>query len=258
VLFSWRDFENTSPISRTEPAFGHDLAGSAGPIFTTGRSFWRLVKFWGATVSITVVLVVALIAISRVAPRASRPDPDFETNDRSRGSRTIRLEVLRLWLPEALIWLAKRQSLSAVIRDHEDLQQFLELQNVEDPCYALTIRAHQASGEFADITFIRHPYDEPHHFLELIDVLATAAGNPPPYTDPFKADFSTAAVQVVPEAPWNRSPRAFIVEQLNHPSPAGDQEQYWRYAKAWLHLEVAGDGDQGDVFASGSEIPGTN
>jgi hypothetical protein len=224
VLFSWRDSENPSSRSRTSPAFGHDLAGSAGPIGTTGRSFWRLVKFWGATVSITVVLVVALIGISRVAPRASRPDREFETNDRSRGSRTIRLEVLRLWLPEALIWLAKRQSRSSVIRDHEELQQFLELQNLEDLCYALTIRAHQASGAFADITFIRHPYDDPYHFPELMDVLASAAGNPPPFSSPFKADFSTAAVQVVPEESWKRSPRKVIADLLNHPPAPDDRE----------------------------------
>jgi RNA polymerase sigma factor (TIGR02999 family) len=35
-------------------------------------------------------------------------------------------------------------------------------------------------------------------------------------------------------------------------------KRYWRYAKAWLHREVAGEGDPGDTSAPGSEFPRTN
>jgi hypothetical protein len=102
--------------------------------------------------------------------------------------------------------------------------QLLELQNLEDISYALTIRAHQVNGDVSEITFFRHPYYESHRFPELLDVLATAAGSPPPYTDMFKGDFSTASVQVVPEDLWTGGPRAFIIDQLGRLSRSHDQK----------------------------------
>jgi hypothetical protein len=226
VLF-WRPVApDNSPNSKTAPVFGHDLARSARPTVNAARSLRRLVSIWVEKVSIAVVLVAALFGVSRLANHASRPDRELETGNRGQGGGIVRLEVLRLWLPESLSWLAKLQSRSPVARDHDDLRRFLEFQGLEDLCYALTIRLHQLNGEFADITYLRHPYDEPHNFLEFVDVLATAAGNPPPCSNPFTSDFTNAAVQVVPEDSWNRSPRAFIVEQLKHPSPPGDQERY--------------------------------
>jgi hypothetical protein len=216
--------DQASRMPETASVFANALDESAGPICTAGRSLWRLLTIWGEKVGLAVVLTTAAIGFSRFASHASRPGPELEINNRPDGGFVVRREVRRLWLPEALSRLAKPQARSPLIRDHEELRQFLELQNLEDLCYALTIRMHQVNGEFAEITFIRHPYDEFHYFPELMDVLATAAGNPPPHSDAFEGDFSTASVQVIPEKSWKRGFREFMVEQLSHPSPPGDQE----------------------------------
>ena len=147
----------------------------------------------------------------------------LEPADRPGSGIIVRSELLRLWLPQTLTELAKRQSQFRVVRTHEELQRFLELQDRKDLWYALTMRGHQVNGDFVDITFIRWPYDDPLHFPELLEILATAAGNPPRDPD---ADFSTASVHIIANDSLNREPREVIAELLGHPSePVLDMER---------------------------------
>jgi hypothetical protein len=71
-----------------------------------------------------------------------------------------------------------------------------------------------------DITIIRRPCNDPVHLSELLDILATAGGNPPGDSN---LDFSKAAVHIIAEELAKREPGEVIDELLGHPSPGVDQ-----------------------------------
>ncbi len=208
------------------PVLEDSLPGSAGLILAAGRFVWRLLTIWDNQVGMAVVLITALFGLSWFAADVSRHGEKPDMFSASYVVRFERVEVRRLWLPGTLIALARHQSRSPVIRDHPELQQFLEFQNLEHLSYAITIRIHTGNGNFAEQTCVRYPYDQSRHLGELMQVLATAAGNPPPRCELIDWDWSNAIVQVVPEDSWNRSPRDFVVHQLSDPFPPGDQELY--------------------------------
>ncbi len=256
---------NLLRLPATARRFGRDVAGLIGPICTAGRSLCRLLKIWGQNVLLLVVLVAVSIGLTRFASHVSRSGRELDSNNVPDGGFVVRREVLYVWLPEALTWLANARSRSPLIRDHQELMQLLELQNLEDLCYALTIRAHQANGKVSELTFFRHPYYESHRFPELLDVLATAAGSPPSCSDEFKNDFSTASVEVVPEETCKRGFREFVVEELTRLSPPGGRPRYvtalgqtdepvgWRAnkAKGGVLIDVA----SGEVITRGLSMP---
>jgi len=183
-----------------------------GAVFATGRPLKRYIALWGEKVVMGTLVVAALMGLAGLSSRVVQPDRQDEENDRPGGGIVVRSEVLRLWLPEPLIVLAKRQSRAPVLRDHGELQRFLELDHQEDLWFALTIRGHQANGGFADITFIRRPYADSEYFPELLNVLAVAAGNPPDYPTVDLLDFSTASVHVIPTELCNHDPREAIAD----------------------------------------------
>jgi hypothetical protein len=96
------------------------------------------------------------------------------------------------------------------------LQRLLELQDRRRLWYALTFRAHQFNGKVVDLTFIRRPYDNPRHFPEFLEILATAAGNPPRGPD---ADYSKASVSIIAQESSKREPRDVMAELLKGPFP---------------------------------------
>ncbi len=55
----------------------------------------------------------------------------------------------------------------------------LERNGRQNVWFALTTRHHKINGGAAVITYIRHPYLEPEHFRELLNVLAIATGKLP-------------------------------------------------------------------------------
>jgi hypothetical protein len=184
----------------------------------------RLVTIWGEKVLMAVVVTAAVIGLTRFASHVSRSSRGLETKNVRDADAVFRVEVRYLWLPEALARLAKRQAQTPLFRDHDEFKQFLELENLEDLCYGLTVRVHRVNGEFDDVTYIRHPYAEIDRFPELMDVMATVAGSPPPRTGEFEYDFSTASVQVVSQAFGERALRQFIDEQLSRLSLPADQK----------------------------------
>ncbi len=159
-----------------------------------------------------ILIVATAVGLTRFGAYVSSQAQKRELSDGADAGIVVRYEPLCLWLPSAFVELAKRQSQSTLVRMPEDLRQSFELEHQEGLWYALIVRAHQLDSGFNDVAFIRRPYDDPDHFPELLDVLATAAGNPPrgPH-----ADFSNASVQVLSEELLKRrEPRQVMVELL--------------------------------------------
>ena len=138
-----------------------------------------------------------------------------------------RSEALHLWVPQTLIELAERQARSGFIRSKEDSQKSLERRHQVELWYAITIRAYQKSGEFADTTYIRRPYYErlDWQFQEFLDILATAAGSPPYYPDFPTSSFSNIAVYVIDEELLKREPREVMAELLCYRTTAADKQR---------------------------------
>jgi hypothetical protein len=185
-------------------------------MFLDADAVKRFLAPWGESAWIGVILAAAVIGLSHLGIHAPRPDPETEADDHSGRGTVVRNELLRIWLPETLSDLARRQSQCRVLQNHEELKQFLERDEQEELWYALTWRGHQANGGFADITVIRHPHREPQYFPEFLAVMATSAGNPPSGPD---LDFSTGAVSLIPEGSRDRDAHEVMVELLRNPPP---------------------------------------
>jgi hypothetical protein len=99
------------------------------------------------------------------------------------------------------------------------LQAILERRGQTDLWYALTTRGRQVNGAIADITVIRHPHRDSEHFQEFLEVLATAAGDPP--HDP-TLDYSGAEVHILPRELSDREPREVVEELISRLSPRPD------------------------------------
>jgi hypothetical protein len=124
-----------------------------------------------------------------------RPGVEHELDDRPGDGIVVSAQVMHIWLPEPLVSLAKPVRWSLPEQRHEQLRQILEGQDRRDLCYALSVQVRQVNGRVENILFIRHPFDQPENLQELLDVLATAAGEPPKYPT---TDYSAAIIHVVP------------------------------------------------------------
>ena len=168
---------------------------------------YRAMASWALAVS----LGAGAIALAILGRTLNRQNQVVEADQHAGGNIIVRNEVVRLWLPQTLLELAKRQTANTVIRTHDDLRRTLDGQHQRNVWYALTVRGHQVSGEFGDITFIRWPHRDTRNFPELLDVLAVAAQRPPRDTP---MDYSVATLYVVPDHLVDREPREVIGEVL--------------------------------------------
>jgi hypothetical protein len=187
------------------------FAGSIESIRAAGRSLLRFQTNWGRTVVMAIVFAAGVIGLARLSVHVARQAEKQDTADRPDAGIIVRTEVLSLWLPQTLIERAK----------HQSLQQFLKLPDQDDMWYAVTMRLHQVNGHFEDTTFIRRPCDDPNHMEELLQILATVAGNPP--RSPV-VDFREASVHCIPRELLKREPRKLMAELLGNPSPTVDLE----------------------------------
>jgi hypothetical protein len=169
-----------------------------------------------------IVFAAGVMGLAWLSCHVTRRDQGLEPDNSPGAGIAVRSEPIHLWLPRTLTELAQRQSQSRVVRTHEELRRFLELEGREDLWYALTARGHQVNGQFVDITVIRRPYDDAPHFPELLAILATVAGDPPRHPD---ADFSRASVHIIAEELLNSEPREVMAELLRHPSPSLHHER---------------------------------
>ncbi len=179
------------------------------------RLFWS----WGEMLLALVALIAPVIGYTRLDSCASRSSRLLEPDDRPGSGVTVRAEVLHLWLPETLIELAAHQPRCLVAQTHDDLRSFLECRGQRELWYAFTTRSHQVNGGIVDTTVIRHPYKDPNHFPEFLDVLGTAAGNPPTYP---ALSYSGAEVHVLPGKLSEREPSEVVEELTSRPFPPQD------------------------------------
>jgi hypothetical protein len=124
----------------------------------------------------------------------------------------VRSEVIAIWMPRALRDLAMERSGLAVAIAPEALEADLARKGWRPAWYALSYRAHQVNGKFAEITQIRRLSGVPDHLDELEAVMAMAAGKPPRFGD---RDFSHASVEIIPETLQGVDPRAAIDRLLS-------------------------------------------
>jgi hypothetical protein len=199
-----------------------DFAGSDEPIDASNPSVQSFRTRWGEMFLMVLVFSAGAIGLFGFSIHVTRQDRELEPANRPGAGIIVRSEPIHLWLPQALAELAQRQSQSPVVRTHEELRRFLETEDRQDLWYARTTRGHQVNGEVVDITVIRRPYDDPIHFSELLDVVATAAGKPP--RDP-EADYSEASVHILAQELLKREPREVMAELLGHPVPTLDRER---------------------------------
>jgi hypothetical protein len=164
----------------------------------------------GQTVLMVSVLVASSIGLAWLGFRSSGPSRSLEPADEPGSGIIVRTEVLRLWLPETLIDFAEDRSQSSAPQTPSELRAFLERRGQTDLWYALTARGHQVDGRISDITFIRRPYSDSQHFREVLDVLATAAGDPAQYPT---MSYAGAEVHILPRELSEREPRE-VVEEL--------------------------------------------
>jgi hypothetical protein len=142
-----------------------------------------------------VLITAGAFGLSRLASHAPRLGKAHVIDNRAGAGITVRNQVIHVWLPEPLLDVAKRESKTVVVQNHQELRKTLERKGYQSPWYAFTVRAHQVNGGVAELTFIRNPYHDPEDFQEFLDVLGTARGHPPRYP---AADYSTATVHVMP------------------------------------------------------------
>jgi hypothetical protein len=219
-------FSGHEPIDKE--AERHEVAiacqgvpGWEEPTRVTGRSSQRFLSIRGGNILTMIVIVAAVTALTRFATHMTRQPQECEPVDATSAGIIVRSELLRLWLPRTLAELAKRQAQSPFVRTRDDLQQFLDLQHQQDLWYALTIRAYEVNGIFSDVTYIRKAGDSL-YFRELLDILATAAGNPP-YSP--TSDLSRASVHVIADQFMKGEPREVMAELLAYPAPTADRER---------------------------------
>ncbi|MFI5458683.1 MAG: hypothetical protein ACHRXM_24905 [Isosphaerales bacterium] len=191
------------------------------PITVTWLLQGRLLRNLGDKVLIVVLIVATGIGLTWLDSWAIRPGRELELHDNPGSGVTVRAEVLHLWLPQTLIDLARNQSMSLVALTHQESRTSLERRG-QDLWYALTTRSHQVNGRVADVTFIRHPYRDPQFFQEFLDVLTTAAGNPPFYS---ASDYSGAEVHILSAELSEREPREVVEELLSLRRPLSERSQ---------------------------------
>lgn len=131
----------------------------------------RFVSICGNTTVMVFVIAAGLVGLFQV----SGQNQDLLDADQGGTGIIVHSEMLRVYVPPALVELAKLQARSGEIRAHEDLRRFLDARNQPNLWYVITMRARQAHGNLVDLPFFRQPYDASDLFLELLEVLAAAA-----------------------------------------------------------------------------------
>lgn len=156
------------------------------------------------TVGMTILFGSAVLGLVGLGHNSTRIDPPLDVDDGRDGGTVVRWEVVHLWVPESLQQLADRQSGHEAVRSHEELRRLLERCHQQRLRYAVTSRSHQVDGDHADITFIRHPYEDWPHFQEFLDVLARLNGAR--QSRGIVADIAVASVHILPEATFDLEP----------------------------------------------------
>jgi hypothetical protein len=166
---------------------------------------------WGDKLVMLIALAGGSLGLTYFAGHVARLHQSHESDKHPGASAVSHVEPVRIWLPQTLVEVAKRRTSQPPIQTHEELQRVLEVEQLRDVWYAVTMREHHDNGEFNDLTVIRWPYNDPRLFPEFPQVLAAAAGKP---RSDSAVDFSFASVCVVVEDFRERTPYEVLGEAL--------------------------------------------
>lgn len=181
-------------------------------------SRWRTTRtrlLAAAAALLRMAVVASAITASVFGPARTEHHAVAPAADGPPGSGIIeRTDVTAVWVPQALLDLARHGAGGPVIRSPGDLGDYVERHRLSAAWYAVTYRGRQIDGDSAEITQIRHLSDAPAHPGEFLDVMAFLAGNPPRSE---KWDFSGAAVRVIPGRLLTVVPSEAITELIVRP-----------------------------------------
>jgi hypothetical protein len=189
----------------------HDESG-----YAHARSLRYLVSISESRILLVFVVAAGAMGLIRFGFPVSTQEQRLANANLPVGANLERSEVLRVWMPQVLIELAKCEFTAEAMRTHGGLRRLLERRGQEKLWYATLVRGHNAGGDFIDVPFIRQPYNEPDFFPELREMLALAMGNSP--GEPAER-FLTTSFSLLPENLLKRTPREAIADLLSDPSP---------------------------------------
>jgi hypothetical protein len=168
------------------------------------RPSWRYsLRALGEILGIALVLVAVVIGLVQLGFHAPPPGPTSQEEYGGDGGAILRWDVRRIRIPETLAELAREQLHSRVIRDHEGIRRYLEQRNQKGLWYAINLEGERSGGSRSAATYIRHPYDEPYRFPELLEILARATGKS---SDVSHSNFSGASVDIFSDELMNEEP----------------------------------------------------
>jgi hypothetical protein len=199
-----------------------DRAQLGEAVLATARSLKRLVPKWGSEIFLGFLIAAAAMGLASFATHVSKQDQKLADADKPGEGMLLRIEIVRVWLPSALVELVKHEPPTGVIRTHEDLRRLLELRGQENVWYAMNVRGYHDDGLIVVIPYVRRPYSEPQFFPELLEILAKAAGNSP--GDPTDR-FMATVVSLLPESFLKRDPRDAAADLLDDISPSLNAER---------------------------------
>ena len=181
----------------------------------SARPATELASIWGSKIFTLLVMATGVTGLTCFALYVSKRNQEHASGNRTDASTLVRVEVRRVWLPRALVDLAKHEPPTGPIRTHAHLRRVLELRGQEKVWYAMTLWAHDSNGDFIDFPVVRQPYGEPEVFIELLEILSIATGNWP--GEP-PDRFSAVSFGLVPESLLKHEPRDGIAALLADPT----------------------------------------
>jgi hypothetical protein len=167
------------------------------------------------TVGTAAAMIAAVLGLLWADPHAQAPGPEGPSG----SGIVVHTEVTAIWLPQALLDLARQQGGPPEFRLTEELQTFLGRSGCTTAWFALTYRFHQVNGQSAELTQTRLLSDAADHLEELQAMMATAAGRPSHFEG---KNFSHARVDVIPDSMQGIDRREAIARLMAGPI-AGDE-----------------------------------
>jgi hypothetical protein len=125
-----------------------DRAQIGETVLTTARSPSRFVSTWGNEIFLVFVIAGGAIGLTIFATHVSKQDQKHADTSMRGGGMVLRFEILRVWLPQALVELAKHEPPTGAITTYEDLRRLLELRGQENVWYAMNVRGITRTDSF--------------------------------------------------------------------------------------------------------------
>ncbi len=141
------------------------------------------------------VMLAGILALGSMCAYVTPTQPTSARSALSSSGVPSRVEVSTIYLPPEFVALCKLPPGAAEIQSHDGLRVYLEDRGMEVAWYAITTQSF-GPGAATTLTSFCRPFDSPDRFEQFLDVLATAAGDPPSYPG---TDYSTARIVVMPD-----------------------------------------------------------